>query len=266
MIKYGLFILLLIAGILLTFYLLQDRLLYHPSQERPSPAQAKAQGCSLWPSAEDFRGLLFSPTGSAQQETVVVFHGNAGAAQDRSAFGHALSKRGFRVVLLEYPGYGGRAKSPSEHALVLDSLESIALLRQQFGDALWLWGESLGCGVAASVTARLEPQPKGLALLTPWDNLTAVAKHHYGYLPVDLLLRDRYDSIANLADYQGRVVVLVAEEDRVIPRQHGERLYQALETEKRYLTFPRAGHSDWPRASDAQWWDAVVEFLKASPP
>lgn len=97
--------------------------------------------------------------------------GNAGAAIDRSYYVRALEPLGYRVLLMEYPGYGGRPGSPSETTLTRDARASIELARQAFGQPIFLWGESLGSGVVAAVVADPTLPVAAVILLTPWDSL-----------------------------------------------------------------------------------------------
>src|SRR2546422_599880 len=61
------------------------------------------------------------------------------------------------------------------------------------------FGESLGAAVA--VALAVEHPPGALVLRSPFRSLAEVGRLHYPYLPVDLLLADRYPS----ADRIGRV-------------------------------------------------------------
>ena len=97
--------------------------------------------------------------------------GNAGAAWQRAYYVEALELLGYRVVLAEYPGYDGRAGSPSEAALVADGIASVEQIYQRYGEPIVLWGESVGSGVAAAVARQSQVPLAGLVLLTPWDSL-----------------------------------------------------------------------------------------------
>lgn len=252
--------------VLVVLWAFQSRLLYLPDRSTPSSDELTRNGLRWWPerpSAEGHRGLLASPDGVPVRGTVVVFHGNAGAAIDRLRFLAALKRAGFRVLLAEYPGYGWRGGSPSEESLVSDGVETLARLRGEFGDPVYIWGESLGAGVAAAVAGRAGQMSAGVVLLTPWEDLRSVARRHYWYLPAGWLVRDRYDSAANLARYAGPVALLVAERDMTIPPEHGRRLYDALlrhGVAARLWSFPDAGHSDWPDHPDAPWWSEVITY------
>ena len=42
-------------------------------------------------------------------------------------------------------------------------------------------------------------------LIVPFDNLASVASEHFPFLPVGLLLRDKWDNVAALSRYTGPV-------------------------------------------------------------
>jgi pimeloyl-ACP methyl ester carboxylesterase len=243
-------------ALLAAVYLWQDRLLYFP--ERADVAQLAAGGLQPWPSAQDFRGLVAEPAGPARG-TVIVFHGNAGHAGHRGFYAQALVPQGWRVVLAEYPGYGPRAGRPGEAAFVGDAQATIALAHTRHGAPLLLVGESLGASVAGLAGAAQRDRVAGLLLITPWDRLAHVGAHHYPWLPVRWLLRDRYDTLAALQGFDRPVVVAVAEHDDIVPAPFGQALHAGLGAPKRLVTIAGAGHNDWPARVDAAWWrDAAL--------
>lgn len=242
-------------------FLGQRRLLYLPTAAPPDPSQIAIRGLAPWPDDTDYRGLV-SRQDQAPRGTVIVFHGNAGAAIDRSYYLRALMPLGHRVLLAEYPGYGGRPGKPGECVLVDDARRTVRLARQAFGAPLYVWGESLGAGViAAAVAADPELPIDGLVLLTPWASLADLAQSIYWFLPARWLLLDRYDNAANLAGFSGRKAVLIAERDEVIPPRHSRRLYELLPAEKKRWLFAGAGHNSWPVTAGQSWWREVSDYL-----
>lgn len=242
--------------------MLQNRLLYYP--EKVPQAEVVGEGLKAWPGAEDFRGLMAEPAAPARG-TVVVFHGNAGHAGHRGYYAEALARRGLRVILAEYPGYGPREGDLGEKSLVADAEATIALAHGRYGAPLLVVGESLGAAVAAEASARQKDKVAGLLLITPWDRLTNVASLHYPWLPVTWFLTDPYDSAAHLAAFPRRVLVLVAERDHTVPARFGKALYDGLTAPKRLSVIPGAGHNDWFDAAGPDWWDQAVAFLLGKP-
>lgn len=242
-------------------FMFQDHLLYFPDNAPLAEvvAEARRDGLEPWPDASDFRGLLREPR-TAARGTLVFFHGNAGHAGHRGWVAEALADAGLRVILAEYPGYGPRPGQPAEVVLVRDAAETLARVREQFPGPVLVAGESLGAGVAAAVAEKYPGELSGLLLITPWDSLKQVAHHHYPWAPVDLLLRDRYDSVANLAGFRGPVAVVIAARDSIVPASLGQALFASLPGPKRLWTIP-ADHNDWMMRVDGKWWAAVTAFL-----
>ena len=242
-------------------FIFQRKLLYLPSEFRLSEERVLEEGLRYWPSFEQDRGLIGSEGAAEAKGTVIVFHGNAGTAYDRDFYVKALSPLGLRVIVAEYPGYGGRAGHPSEEVLVKDALETIGLAYQAYGEPLYLWGESLGSGVVSSAVSKTGIPLKGVVLFLPWDSLPSLAQTHYWYLPARWLVLDKYNNIDNLRQFEGNIAVILAEDDEVIPVQHGKKLYDSLTAKKKLWLFENTRHNEIPVEAGLRWWKEVIEFI-----
>jgi len=170
---------------------------------------------------------------------------------------------GFRVILAEYPQYGGRPGEVGEKPFVADGLETVKLAYKQYGEPLYLLGESLGCGVNAAVAKQSSVPIAGIILITPWDTLASVAKSLFPFLPVKLVLTDKYDSIENLKSFKRKISVIGAERDEILPIRHAMNLYNALpEGKKRMWIIKGAGHNDWPFRADASLFQEMTDFVR----
>ena len=179
---------------------------------------------------------------------------------------NALTPLGYHVVLAEYPGYGGRSGSPSEANFRNDALETIRRAHAALGGPLFLWGESLGCGVAAGVVASSPVPVTGIVLITPWDSLPNLAQSIYWYLPVRMLLYDQFDNGTSLSAFKGPIAVAMADLDTIIPNKHTLRLHEQLPPFKKLWRFDQAGHNDWPTDPGEQWWSEVIRFVTSNRP
>lgn len=243
---------------------IQQRLIYYPGEVRFYEIQQYAvrAGLKIWPENNETYQAVVSLKGPGKSKgTIVVFHGNAGPAVFRKYYIAALEGRGYRVVLAEYPGYGGRPGEMSEESFVADARLVALRAKKEFGDPIYVWGESLGCGVASALASDAEVLPKGVVMLTPWDSLPNLAKVKFPWLPVGFFIRDMYDNVANLEEYKGPVAVIMAKRDEIIPNRLTERFYELLPQPKRRWIFENAGHNDWPNRPELGWWDEVMDFL-----
>jgi pimeloyl-ACP methyl ester carboxylesterase len=181
----------------------------------------------------------------APRGTVVLTHGNGEFAWDHVATARDLQKLGFRTYLYEYPGYGGRPGKPSEKTIVPDLEALIRALDKAGLGPVYIWGQSLGGGVAAAACADDSLPVHGLLLITAWDSLPNVGASIYPFIPVHWLMTDRYDSVANLAHFKHPIFMARSGDDDVIPPKLSINLFANLPEPKKELVFAGAHHNDW---------------------
>ncbi|SNS14622.1 hypothetical protein SAMN06265795_101233 [Noviherbaspirillum humi] len=248
--------LLVVAGL----YLGQDRLILQPDFRLPS-WQAMAEPAELQPWLEQGRylGKVLEASGPARG-TAVLFHGNAGHVDHRLPLAKQLAGRGLRVVLVEYPGFGRREGSAGINPILEAAQADFMLALRRWPGPVFVVGESLGAGVAAQVIRSHPDQVAGALLVTPWSSLAALAREKAGHLPVDWLLHQRLDSAEALTGYGGRLVILGAGRDGVIPVEHARALARAL-PHAAYLEVAEANHNTWLAHIVPAQWDSLFGAL-----
>lgn len=257
------------AIICVYLYSIQNSLTY-PREIIPADraVQVAAQQFDLhpWPltapGAEGPQGYVRSDfTSPAPRGTVILFHGNGGCAFERGNYVDAFKRRGFRTFLYEYPGYGGRPGKPGETTIVPDAQALIRSLDQAGYGPIYVWGESLGAGVAASVCADPTLPVHGLVLLTPWDNIANVGLSLYPWIPVRLLMIDKYDTIANLQKFPHPICIVRSGQDEVIPPKLTSNLIANLPGSPKVIMHENADHNSWPNSPELTWWDDALNFI-----
>lgn len=171
----------------------------------------------------------------------LMLHGNGGQASQRSyVLDHVSSADAFYVV--EYPGYGLRAGSPSTATIDAAAEQALRVLQKRYSQAsIQVIGESLGSGPACYL-ASLSVPPARMVLLVPFDRLSDVASEKWPWLPVHLLMKDDWNNVEALKTYRGPVEIYGAIEDDVIPIHHAENLAAHV----RQARFQRIlGGHDW---------------------
>jgi hypothetical protein len=261
------------AALLVLLWAGQRSLLYLPLGPVLSPAEAGAAG------AEEFSirtsdglslGAWFLSTDRRPPlATVIVFNGNAGNRSHRAPLAKRLARAGLDVCLFDYRGYGGNAGAPSEEGLQRDARAVHAAVAGRPGidpDRIILMGESLGTGVALSAARDVDPM--AVVLRSPFTSMADVAAHHYWFLPVRLLLWDRFDSLSRAGALSCPVAVIAGDRDRVVPIALSRRLCDAIRAPKTFITVRGADHNDWALAAGDEIAAAVswaVESARASP-
>ena len=203
--------------------------------------------------------------GAPAGHRLLVFHGNAGSALYRTHFIDGFESldhgRLWHVHLFEYPGYGARPGEPSEPTIVAAARAALRELVRDDPRPVYLLGESLGSGPASALARDESALVAGVFLLTPFARLADVAAHHYPWVMVRLILRDRWDNVAALRDYRGPLAVFVAERDEMIPAKQGDEIFENYAGPKRRWIQPGATHNTIDFRTGSPWWDEVSGFL-----
>ena len=242
----GVVLLLVGVGVLTA---LQRQLVYLPDSRAVPPAAtavAGARDVSLTTSDGLTLGAWFVPAAPAHDldVAVLVAPGNGGNRSDRAGLATELSGRGLAVLLLEYRGYGGNPGSPDEEGLAADADAAVRAL-EELGHPLRrtvFLGESLGGGVVAALQAR--HRPAGVVLRSPFTELADVGAHHYPWLPVRLLLQDRFPVTAYLRESEVPVTVVYGDRDSVVPTRLSERVADEAASLFERVVVPGADHND----------------------
>ena len=229
-----------------TLFLFQRRLLFRPGPNRPELRELARLGVrEVRVATQDGLALVswYRPPPSGRP-VVLYFHGNGGHVGYRAERLRRFADAGLGVLLLEYRGYGGNPGRPSERGLYADAAAAIAFLeRQEIASArVVLWGESLGAAVAVELAARREAA--AVVLEAPFTSLAAVARLHYPYVPVAMMIRDRFDSLSRIGRIRGPLLVMHGGRDRVVPIRFGRALFDAAPPPKEGWFEPLAEHED----------------------
>jgi pimeloyl-ACP methyl ester carboxylesterase len=247
-----------VIGLPLLMYLAQDSLIFHPqrlaSTQRERITALRPQVESLFIEADD--GVRLHAWHAKGQALVIYFGGNAEEVSWMLEEG-ARRTPGVGWLLVDYRGYGSSDGSPSEKALVQDALRWHDKMSQQY-KTIYVFGRSLGSGVAVQLAAHRPVA--GLILVAPFDSLVEVGKRHYPFLPVNWMLKHRFDSLSLAPAITAPLLCIVAADDEIIPAAHAKRLYDAWGGEKRWVALEGAGHNSTDGA--ANYWSSISAFLK----
>ncbi len=196
---------------------------------------------------------------AATGPVVVHFHGNGEQIASIGWLGEELAQRGVSFAAVEYPGYPGAAGTPSEESIVGAAERALEHLTTAMGiskERIVLSGQSLGTGVAITLAAR--GWGTKVVLLSPYTSLPDVAARAIPFLPMRLLMRDRFDSASRAALIDRPVLVLHGDRDQVIPVDLGKAL-AAKFPRGRFVEVAEAGHNDlWERSPTSTEYFAFV--------
>lgn len=247
------------ATIVGVIYFKQRSFIYFPSQQ-------------IRKSAPDFK-IVKIPTGDgltlaagyrqalAGRPTLLAFHGNGADWQSMAHGLRPMIDRGYGVLAVEYRGYQANPGSPSEQGLYEDGRAALRWLGSEAIPASQVVaiGNSLGTGVAVQLAS--ETRLRGLVLVSPMSSMVRLASARMSWLPVKLLLRDRYDNLAKLPRVKSPIMILHGDADRVIPIEEGRRLASRNRAVE-FVEFPAVGHE---LMYDPVIASSIAQFLRDIP-
>jgi fermentation-respiration switch protein FrsA (DUF1100 family) len=235
-------------ALIVVMYLAQRRLQYFPDKNSPGkPADVGLKDMqTVTVTTTDSLELIawFASPKAKTGKIVIIYHGNAGNIANRAIKAAHFMERGYGVFLCEYRGFGGNPGKPTEDGLYIDARAAIKWLEGKgyTTGQFVIYGESIGTGVA--VQMAFEIQPRQLILEAPFSSATDVAKRSYGFIPVEKLILDRYDSLGKIQDVKTSLFIIHGDEDVVIPIDLSKKLFEFANHPKEFITIERGGHSD----------------------
>jgi pimeloyl-ACP methyl ester carboxylesterase len=214
-------------------YRSQRRLLYFP---QPLLANPRAAWFAIESQGVRRHGWIINP---GHRKALLYFGGNRESVeQDDDFFRRTLPRTS--VYLIPYRGFSGNPGSPSEQALFADALFDYDYIAARHA-SVDVMGRSLGSGVAVYVAVN-RPVAR-LVLTTPYDSIQSLAQEKYPLFPMRLILEDKFESWRRVPSIEAKTLVLVAENDLVVPRASTNRLISQFRVRPNVLVINNSDHS-----------------------
>lgn len=186
---------------------------------------------------------------------VLYFHGNGGTRAHRTDSYPVYTRLGCHVLAIDYRGFGDSKGTPDSEGLARDARAAWTWLLDHgvTPDRIVLVGESLGCAVAVRLAQEQSlagTPPAGMMLECPFASLLETARSLYWFLPVRLVLRERFPSAERIPQVTCPILIQHGREDGIVRFAHGRRLFEAAPahssdgTPKRFVEYPEAAHCD----------------------
>ena len=243
MIKY---FYLTIASIILVYlliisfvYFYQRSLLYHPGENNYLNEKINFNYKEIFIKTDESIKLKswFIEKDLEKFKTILLFHGNAGNLFNRVYKLNELSKLDLNILLISWRGFSGNKGKPTEKNLYHDAEEAVKWLNNRGinNKNIILYGESLGTGVATELGKQ--NIFGGIILESPFTSIAKTAKIYYPYLPIDLILKDRYDSIEKIQNITIPILIMHGKKDNIVPQKMGLELFEKA-NEPKFNYFP----------------------------
>ena len=256
------FILLIYLSVLVYLFFFQRNLLYLPNENNYSGDKIKVDIEEVQIKTSDNINLLgwFHKKDLNKFKTIVYFHGNAGKLENRIHKLNHFKDMDINFLIISWRGFSENSGKPTEQGLYKDGKSAIDWLKNMGLDDkdIILYGESLGTGIAIEIAQN--KNFAGLILETPFTSMIDAAKNVYPYIPVGLLLKDRYENDKKIKNINIPLLVMHGEEDQIIPYKMGKKIYE-IANKPKYSYFTK--YDNHMMEYDEKLVFALTSFIKS---
>jgi uncharacterized protein len=233
-------ILVIYTSLLLLLFIFQRNLMYHPDENNYSGDKLEVDIKKVKINTSDGLDLLgwFHKKDLKRFKTIIYFHGNAGKLENRIHKLNHFKDMDVNFLIIAWRGFSGNDGKPSEENLYIDGNSSIKWLKNLglSEKDIIIYGESLGTGVATEIAKN--NNFAGLVLETPFTSMIEAAKNFYPYIPVRILLRDKYENDKKIKNINIPVFVMHGEADQIVPFWMGKKIYE-MANQPKYSYFTK---------------------------
>ena len=232
------FLIYLVFMLFLYFY--RRNLLYHPNENNYSGDNISVAIQKVKISTPDNIELVgwYHKKDLKNFKTLVFFHGNAGSLENRIYKLNHFQDMDINFLIIAWRGFSGNNGKPSEEGLYLDGKSAIDwLINNGVNEKnLVLYGESLGTGVATHLAQN--KNFAGVILETPFTSMIDTAKKFYPYIPVKLLLKDKFENYKKIKNINSPILIMHGEKDQIVPFEMGKKMFE-IANEPKYSYFTK---------------------------
>ena len=247
--------------ILISTYIFQRNLLYHPSENNYSGDKLTVPIDKVKIKSDDNIELLawYHNKDIDNYKTILFLHGNAGSLQNRTHKINHFKDMNVNFLLLAWRGFSGNKGKPTEEGLYEDASSAIRWLKSKGvkENNLIIYGESLGTGIATELAQN--KNFAGIILESPFTSMVAAAKSKYPIFPIGLLLKDKYESDKKIKNIKSPVLIMHGESDTIVPFWMGKKMYE-LANDPKYAYFPK--YDDHMMEYNENLLNTLKEFIE----
>lgn len=203
------------------------------------------------------------PSDKADAPTVLYFHGNYRNIGNNLEHTQRLHRMGYNVLLADYRGFGkSTGGSPSERK-VFEDAQSIwqYLMKRQRSSSTFIYGHSLGGAIAIDLAVH-HPEAAGLITESTFTSMQAIGELNYGYLPIGLLLNQRFTSLQKVVNLKIPVLFIHGTWDQKVPSEMAKQLYAAAPEPKKLLLIAGGEHNNSAEIGWVEYRDTVSAFVR----
>jgi uncharacterized protein len=251
----------------------QRQWIFQPRTSQPSTVSASAGAPDVWinyrsPASNQTVQLhgLWMPQAKAGAPVLLYLHGARWDVRASTARIRRMHSLGFSVLGIDYRGFGKSSPAlPSESLAREDAQAAWDWLAQRHPKAKrFIFGHSLGGAIAVQLSANVTDDA-GLMLEGTFSSIPDVVKtSRWGWLPVDWLITQRFDSLSRIDRVGVPVLVVHGAQDKLIPPALGRDLYLRAAEPKRFELVQGGAHHSTNALGQNQYRRALRDLFGLS--
>ena len=241
-------------------YIFQRNLLYHPNENNYSNDKLTSHLKKIKVRTKDNIELeaWFHNKNSNDYKTILFLHGNTGDLENRIyKINHFVDMK-VNFLIIAWRGFNGNKGKPTEKGLYEDAISAVRWLKSNgvIENKIILYGESLGTAVAVEIAQN--KNFAGLVLESPFTSMSATGKEKYPFLPINILLKDKYESDKKIKNIKIPILIMHGKVDNIVPFYMGKKMFDLANSPK-YSYF--SDYDDHMMNFDKNLLIALKEFI-----
>ena len=233
--------------LLIIVFFFQGNLLYHPTTDNYLKNQVEREPAEIEKvkiTTKDKINLIgwFYNRDLEKLKTILFFHGNAGSLENRTYKLNHFKNLNLNFLIIAWRGFNGNKGKPNEMGLYEHAKSAIKWLKAKGikEKNIILYGESLGTGVVVEVAQN--KNYAGVILESPFTSMVNMGKKYYPFFPVNLLLKDKFESYKKINNIFIPVLIMHGKVDKIVPYDMGKKMYELANEPKFFYSQEYGDH------------------------
>ena len=178
-----------------------------------------------------------------------------------------MQELGFSVLAIDYRGFGKSTNElPSEASATEDAHAAWDWLAKKYPDRpRYIFGHSLGGPIAINLATEVDDESGTIVESTFTSIADVVDSSQWGWLPVSLLITQRFEAVRKVAKTGSPLLVVHGDEDHLILPDLGRKLFAAAAEPKLFVLVEGGSHHDTNLIGLPQYRAALAQLFSLQP-
>lgn len=211
----------------------------------------------------------FIKTQDYENKPVILYFLGNGSYVEKNVeiFNLMVGRVDVSIFSCSHRGTGDNTLSPSEASFYSDAQTYLNYLKMKNMKNIFLFGTSMGCAVAIETALNNSNSVAGLIVQNPFLSMKKMAKLAKPFLffiilSYDLLIRTKMDNEEKIKKNRVPVLFNISEKDKIVPPDHGKKLYEICPSQKFIYTAKDGEHNNILVNDDGSYHRSMKIFIE----